>query len=77
MSFRYMASLASQATEAFPRLFSKVFAGMFGQLSCPRTTLETSRPNASPNSTETATARFAEGTLATPPPSMVMKQSVR
>jgi len=77
MSFRDQQTEASPATEAFPTLFSKVFGGLFGQLLCPRTTLETSRPNEIPNRTKTARVRFGRRTLATPPPPMVMKHLVR
>jgi hypothetical protein len=77
MSFRHRQVEASQATEAFPTLFSQVFGGLFGELLCPRTTLETRRPNDIPNRMEAARACFARRSLATPPPAMVMKQLVR
>jgi hypothetical protein len=77
MSFRYVQAAASQATEPFPTLFSKVFGGSFGEVLRIRTTLKTRRPNKTPNSTEAARARFGGRTLATRPPPMAMQKLVR
>jgi len=77
MSFRCQQLAASQATEPFPRLFSKVFGRLFGQVLRTRTTVETGWPNEIPNTRDMAKRRFDERTLATPPPANVMEQLVR
>jgi|SRR6267143_1754164 len=81
MSFRNEQLGASQATAVFEALFTEVFGQMLGQIvrkvvrTCTRS--ETRWPNDRPNSNGDANARFAERSLATPPPLFTMAKVVR